>query len=72
MGTTGNSSGPHLHFAWKQLLGNGNTILARFEVRDPTSSDPAAPNAPLATCYEPRNYPASDSPHRFLYSTNEP
>lgn len=66
VGTTGNSSGPHLHFDTRiGQVGSGTTHLALFEVVHSENGD-------TVTCYEPRNRPDSDSHHYLLRSNNIP
>ncbi|ANM29521.1 hypothetical protein ABI59_07895 [Acidobacteria bacterium Mor1] len=66
VGTTGNSSRPHLHFEAGFLFnGNWQDHLALFEAVH-------SENGSTLTCYQPRNRPDDDSHHHELRSNNEP
>jgi hypothetical protein len=69
MGTTGNSSGSHLHYEVRTDLSASSppfgTILALFEAIHSVTDQ-------LMTCYEPHHYPPASDPHRYLRSNNQP
>jgi murein DD-endopeptidase MepM/ murein hydrolase activator NlpD len=65
VGLTGNTTGPHLHFAARRdVPGSGGTKLALFEALDPDDE------TRILECYEPPN--TEDSPNVPLRSNNEP
>ncbi|ANM29520.1 hypothetical protein ABI59_07890 [Acidobacteria bacterium Mor1] len=66
VGTTGNSTGPHLHFeAGFNFNNSWQSHLALFEA---VNSDDSS----VMTCYEPPSWPSSDSHHYNLRSNNIP